>query len=755
MTQPLDKAFVEVVFDTSNTQKALDKDLTGAFRRLEQTATQSALNIEKEWKRGADRMSSSGDSVTKKLRDVTRTASAAGESLQEAFQAVVRGLGAVSQPLAGIVGGFSQLASLGPYGIAAAAAAFVVLAGAIAAAAAVLNNLVIIGAAGLATLPGLALAAAAGFAVFQVAISGVADAFGELTKEQKSGGASIAQSERQIAAAQRNIISAQRALNSAREDAAERIHDLRIELDRAYVSELRASRNVNAAERSLVAARLAGDPQAIAEAEVALQEAQQAQQEAIEKTRDLNRESAEANKKGVEGSDEVLAAKERLLAAEDALAAAQQRTSAGAGAQREAFNGLAKSAQEFVLALVSAQQQLGPVGKAIQEAFFAGTGPLIQPIVDNIKELQPSLVKVSAGFNKIFQEVLKFLGSDEAQEALGSILDGLAGFLDAVAPAIGPLLEAFAGLAGQAGEFGDELGGVVADALLGIADFVKNVDLKQLFKDAKTAINELLPVIKPLLSIAFDLFKSLLALGQVVLPLLTVALNGLAGIIKVASASFIGLMSIIEPVFTFIRDKAISSAVKIAEVIKNLPKVITDLGAKMLTAGKAFIGKLWEGLGMAGGFVADFSKRLANQVITFINNNVISPINRGIQAIEDGLNGLPFFSGVNLPTIGRIPGLEKGGIVTQEMLIRAGEKGKREGVIPLENPSAMAEIGQAIASAGGLGGSGIVFEQGSIVLSFSGATPSPAVARAAGMAVGEGIADVLARRGVRLQVRTR
>lgn len=755
MTQPLDQAYVEILPDTRDFSRTLDRDLNGAFRRLEQTATQSALTIEREWKRGSERMSSSGDSVTKKLRDVTRVASEAGESLQEAFQAVVRGLGAVSQPLAGIVGGFSQLASLGPIGIAAAAVAFAALTAAIAAAAAVLNNLLIVGAAGLAALPGLALAAAAGFGVFQVAISGVAEAFGELTKEAKSGGGAVVQSERQIAAAQRNIVSAQRALNQAREDAAERIHDLRIELDRAYVSEQRASRNVDAAERALVAARLAGDPQAIAESEVALQEAQQAQEEAIENTRDLTRESAEANKKGVEGSDQVLAAKERLLAAEDALAAAQQRTSAGAGAQREAFNGLAKSAQEFVLALVSAQQQLAPVGKAIQEAFFAGTGPLIQPIVDNIKELQPSLVRVAAGFNKIFQAVLKFLGSDEAQEALDSILNGLANFLDAVAPAIGPLLEAFAGLAGQAGEFGDELGGVVADALLGIADFVKNVDLKQLFQDAKTAINELLPVIKPLLSIAFDLFKSLLALGQVVLPLLTVALNGLAGVIKIASTSFIALMGVIEPVFKFIRDVAFDSANKIAQVLKNLPKVITDLGPKLLTAAKAFIGKLWEGLGMAGGFVADFSKRLANQVITFINNYVISPINRGIKAIQDGLNNLPFFSGVSLPQISRIPGLERGGIITQEMLIRAGEKGKREGVIPLENPSAMAEIGQAIASAGGLGGSGIVFEQGSIVLSFSGATPSPAVARAAGMAVGEGIADVLARRGVRLQVRTR
>lgn len=755
MTQPLDTAYVEILPDTRDFSRTLDRDLDSSFRRLEHTATQAAENIEREWRRTSGRMGDSGESAVRQLRDVTRAAGQAGETLQEAFGAVTRGLSAVSGAIGGVVSGIGQIASLGPVGIAAAAAAFVALTAAAAAAAAVIQNLIIIAGAGLAALPGLALAAAAGFGVLKVATSGVMDAFNELSKETKSGGGAIVQSERQIAAAQRNIISAQRALNKAREDAKERIHDLRIELDRAVVSELRASQNLREANRALVEARLFGNPEDIRAAEVAVQEAEQAQKDAAETTRDTAREKKEADAAGVNGAENVLAAQERLLSAQDALAAAQQKVSAGAGAQREAFNGLTKSAQAFVLALVDAKTQLGPVADAIQEAFFSGTAPLIQPIVDNIKKLQPQLTKVSAAFGKIFQSVLKFLGSPEAEEAVGKILDGLANFLTAVEPAIGPLLEAFAGLAGQAGEFGDELGTFVKDGLLGIADFVKNVDLKQLFADAKVAINELLPLVKPLLSIIKDLFFIFADAGKFILPAIALDLKIISVVVGAASDAFDVFLKIITPVFNFIKNEGLKVIKNVSDAIGGLPDKITGFGPKLLKAAKSFISNLWTGLGTAGGFVADFSKKIANSVIGFINNYVISPINSGIQRIEDGLNGLPFFSGINLPSISRIPGLEKGGIVTQEMLIRAGEKGRREGVIPLESPGAMREIGRAIADAGGADGSGgIVFSEGSIVISFEGTTPTPGEARETGRAVGEGIAEILARRNTRFQVRT-
>jgi hypothetical protein len=550
-------------------------------------------------------------------------------------------------------------------------------------------------------------------------------------------------------------VAAQRELNKARAEAAERIHDLRIELARAAVDELRASRNLEVARRSLAEARAFGTPDEIREAEVAFAEAQQAVTEAGEKRRDLARENADATKKGVDNADSVLAAQERLLSAQDALAAAQQRVTAGAGQQREAFNGLTKSAQAFVLALVSAKDQLGGVADGIQEAFFSGTAPLIQPIVDNIKELQPTLERVSAGFGGIFQEVLKFLGSDSAQESMDKLLTGLARFLEEITPAIQPLLDAFFGLAGESGEFGDNLGVFARDVLIKIADFVKNVDLKQLFEDAKVAIRELLPVGKALWSISKDLFLSLVALGRVVLPILTVGLNGLAGIIDITADAFIFVMEAVRPFFEFLMREGVRSAKMIADAITNLPETISNLGSKMLTAGKTLITNLWKGLGTAGGVVADFSKQLANTFIGHINTYVIAPINRGITRIEEGINSLPFFDDVDLPSISNIPKLARGGLVTRNMLAEMGEGNKEEGVIPLTDSRALRRIGSAISDAGGTnGGAGaITFTEGSIVVRFEGVVPSAGQARAVGQAVGNGILDRIAKRNVRMQVR--
>lgn len=49
--------------------------------------------------------------------------------------------------------------------------------------------------------------------------------------------------------------------------------------------------------------------------------------------------------------------------------------------------------------------------------------------------------------------------------------------------------------------------------------------------------------------------------------------------------------------------------------------------------------------------------------------------------------------------------LEEGGVTERETLARIGEKGRKEGVLPLENPRAMRMVGEAIAAAGG-GGEG-------------------------------------------------
>lgn len=711
MTQPIDVAYVDIVSNSKDFRKTLSKEMDLAVKDIEKQSKTASEKVEKTFKDAGEGVKGAFTDKDGKLtaiftdaeglaKTVGKTVSDIGQSASEAASGGIRQLLSAFGNISGTIG---QIAATGPVGIAALVAGFVALAGVIAAAAAVLQNFITIALAGLAALPGLVTAAVVGFGVLAVALNGVVDAFGEQAEGAKKAGGAAVNNARQIADAQRGILQAQKDVIKAREDEIKRIRTIAIELNRARTTEARAIDDVKNAELELADARALGSPRAIKENELRLAEANATLLEAQDRTKNLAAEKAKADKNGVNGSEQVLAAQERLIDAQDRLAAAQQKVGGGAAAQATAYSKLATSAKLFVDALVKAKDALSPVAKGIQEAFFKGSAPLIQPIVDNIKDLQPELNRVAAGFGTIFQEVLKFLGSPEAKAALKSILEGLAKFLEAVAPSIKPLLESFASLIGKSGEFGDNLGGVVADAFIKIADFVKNVDLKKLFDDAKKAIKEILPLIKPLLSITIDLFKIFVEFGKVALPPLAFTLGVVAGGFKILSTAVEGFFEFAKPAFDWLSVNAPRAIKAVVDAILGLPEKITSAGSKMLEAGKKFIGKFFEGIGTAGGFVADFAKKLGNAVINVINNYVIPPINRAIKAIQDGLNKLPFFGDISFPQLSGIPKLAKGGLTVKNRLVEVSEGNKEEAVIPLENQRALSKVGNAIAEAGGAG----------------------------------------------------
>lgn len=795
MTQPIDVAYVEVEARTKNFAKQLDKDVTQELKKVEKEADSAAEAIAKSFEDAGksvgevfkrDKNGRLRNSLGHFVAEGKQLGEEVGESISaglETATASARGLGSA---LTSVLGSVGQLAAAGPAGIAILAGAFIALSGAVAVAAAAVQNLLVITGAVAAALPGAIFAAVAGFGVLAVALHGVSDAFKEQTEQANTAGAAAVNNSRQIADAQRGILQAQKDLIKAREDELERIQDIRRELIAARVSEKRAIDNVLKAEYALQQARRTGTPRAVIEAQLALEEANAELDAAKDKTQDLAKENAKADKVGVEGSDQVLRAKEALRDAEDRLAQLQQKVTAGAAAQKTAFDGLTKSAQAFVTALISAKEQLGPVADAIQEAFFKGTAPLIQPIVDNIKELQPELTALSSAFGGIFKELLEFLGEPVFKQALDDILTGLTDFLTAITPAVKPLLEAFAMLAGQSGEFGQVLGEKVAGALLKIADFIKNVDLKQLFTDAKAALDELVPLIEPLVSSTIDLFKVLAALGRLALPSVAAGFEIMArsftfveeNIIPIIDkfTQFLNLLGTDTPaaldIFKGMLKDAINGAVllfdkfaqgasetfeRIGKFIKDLPGVIISLGPKILAAGQAFISKFFQGLSGGdgeGGFFSDVGKKIANSVIRFLNRNVIGNLNVAIQNIERGLNALPLIDGVDLPNFPSIPQLASGGVITQDGLFRGGEGGKEEGVLPLENPRAMAKVGNAIADAGGLGSGMINFSAGSITVVFENAVPTERQAYNTGRAVADGIAERLASRQLTTGVRT-
>ena len=698
MTQPIDVAYVDIRGRTKDFSKDVDKGVSKELKKIDKQAADTADSVGKAFHGAGLKVGDLFRDINGHLRDRRagfqqfgqEAAGAVGEGLSAAAKtgsASIQQLLSLFGNMTGLVG---QLATAGPAGIAVLAAAAI-------------ESIVIIAGAGLAALPGLITAAVSGFAILGVALSGITDAFKEQRKGAKKAAGAAANNARQVADAQRGVLQAQKDLDDARKNEIKRIRELNTELMRARVTEARATDDVLNAQLELNDARNLGSPRAVREAELRLQEANASLAEAKDRTKSLADEKAKADKNGVEGSDQVLRAQEALRDAQDRLAASQQKVGAAAAATATAYGKLSHNAQLFVDALVAAAKELEPIKKGIQDAFFQGTAPLIDPIVENIKELQPEINRVAAGFGKLFQEVLKFLGSDAGKELFDSVLTGLANFLEAVAPSIGPLLEAFGKLAEQSGEFGDELGTTVADALLAIADFVKNVDLKQLFEDAKKEMDRWFPVIVATVSIVKDLLNILAELGRFILPIFASQLSNTAAIITFLSDTFDTVVGDMKDFTKTIVTQVLGAFKQAQTTIDNFPQIISGIGTRVFNAAKGVIKQLLEGLGIDSGAAFAFAKSLGNALIRVINTQVIGNLNRALDGIEASIRLLPFFGDVNLPTIPTIPQLAKGGLAVGNTLAEIGEGGKKEAVLPLTDSRAMSAIADAITNAGGVG----------------------------------------------------
>lgn len=173
----------------------------------------------------------------------------------------------------------------------------------------------------------------------------------------------------------------------------------------------------------------------------------------------------------------------------------------------EKIKGLAPNARAFAVAYRGLLQTLKPVQQAIQNTFFAGTAPMIARVAANVLRLKFEAVGVASAFNGVVREVLRFAGTRQAVDFVGRALRGVHDFLLEIKPAIVPLIQAFGGLAGQAGEFGGTLGTSVRDALLSLAGFVSRVDLAGLFERAKPIVAALGTFLGNVGTIAKELFS--------------------------------------------------------------------------------------------------------------------------------------------------------------------------------------------------------------------------------------------------------
>lgn len=188
-----------------------------------------------------------------------------------------------------------------------------------------------------------------------------------------------------------------------------------------------------------------------------------------------------------------------------------------------------------------------------------------------------------------------------------------------------------------------------------------------------------------------------------------------------------------------VQEKAVSGFNAVIDFVKSVPSRIVALAAQFLAAGRNLIGSLISGLSN-GGAAGSVASAIVGKIKDFLNG-VIGSLNHGINDVGSRLH-------VSLPNI---PMLAGGGVTTGPIVAGLGEAGQ-EVVLPLAGQRGRQTF-EMIAQAAAGNSPSIIFNSGSVAVSFEGTVPTEQQAFMTGQAVGRGITAVLERRDVRIQVR--
>lgn len=185
---------------------------------------------------------------------------------------------------------------------------------------------------------------------------------------------------------------------------------------------------------------------------------------------------------------------------------------------------------------------------------------------------------------------------------------------------------------------------------------------------------------------------------------------------------------------------AVSGFNAVVSWVSGVPGRISALAGRFTSAGAALIRALLNGLRKVGNWAGDVGSAIVSAIKSGLNR-MIGSINSGIGRVDALLPG-------SLP---RIPYLARGGMTMMPTFAALSETGKREVVLPVEDQRTMAALRDAL----GLGGGPqIVFGAGAIQVTFAGVVPTEDEAYRTGKAIGDGVADTLARSDVATQIRT-
>mgnify|MGYP001036361275 CR=1 FL=1 len=257
--------------------------------------------------------------------------------------------------------------------------------------------------------------------------------------------------------AQRATLDATLAVTAAREEAVEKLQQLRFQVEGAAISEAKARLEFEKARDSLQAVQdLPPNSRARQEAELAFAQAELNLRKAIDNNSDLKKEEDAATKAGVEGSEEVLSAKEALAKAQqreadlaiDTARAYQQ----AAEAQKDAAEAAAAAAaggtteRELNRRIAEAREALKEAEQAAARAASGG----IDAYAQAIKDLSPEAIAFVEFLRDSRDAFLEFRFA-AGRDLFGPLTNALEIFLAAGGP-IQAILQETGGIVGEFAE---------------------------------------------------------------------------------------------------------------------------------------------------------------------------------------------------------------------------------------------------------------------------------------------------------------
>jgi hypothetical protein len=199
--------------------------------------------------------------------------------------------------------------------------------------------------------------------------------------------------------------------------------------------------------------------------------------------------------------------------------------------------------------------------------------------------------------------------------------------------------------------------------------------------------------------------------------------------LKWIKLKFLYLQRDIYLIFDALNTKVVEKIVKFVDcVVKRIDEKFPEIGNAIDRGKKVIKEKL---TGIVDRILNPFKEidEGLRDVVDNILKTIVDLIN-GFNDIEFSWPKIPSIFGTStggenntakfsVPPIAEVPQAARGGIVTRDMLINAGEGGKKEGIIPLENPNSMKMIANAItkamSSSNGQSNPTFVFEIGTLI----------------------------------------